>query len=212
MVRVLLLGVLCSLSSGQLFADSITTGHLIITDQLDGSAVFTSDRFSLTSFLGLGSLNTYEPLETCRFGLCHPGDACDAGVTLRTPYDITGTATLDGRAFTFDASTERIDASFTLAATIVPPLQLAPGFLTVTAPFSLSGSFLWLDRFAFDPTNPHVDFSGAGTVTALMEYIPEGNQLYFRRADYEFTHAPEPATLLLMATGLGVMGFRRKAA
>jgi hypothetical protein len=198
-----LLPLLLTLFSSPVSADPVTTGSLFIDGQQEGGSFsFAGSRFAASGGLSLGGNGSYMPTALCRFGLCHPGEAFGAGVTLHTPYELSGTVTLDGRSYTFDANSERANLALTLSATIVPPSTMTAGLLTVTAPFSVRGNFSWLNVFADSPSNPHLDFWGAGTLTALMEYVPEGNQLYFRSAEYTFAHAPEPSAWLLLATGL----------
>jgi len=190
------------------YAEPITAGSMLIDiSQEGGTVTLTGQNFAFTGGVGLGDIGTYAPTAQCRFG-CSPG-TIDAGMTVRTPYTLSGAFTLDGRSFPFDANSERANLEMTFASTLIPPAQLETGSFTLISPFSLTGRFLWYDVFGLEPSNPQIDFWGAGTLRALME--SDGTQLYMRSAEYDFAHAPEPATLWLMATGIAVIIFRRRS-
>jgi hypothetical protein len=189
------------------YADPVTLGNLSVDAQQQGGTLsFSGSRFTFAGGAGFGNIGNYVPITQCSFGQCQQGQSFDAGVTLTTPYDLSGTFMLDGRSYSFDASSERILMNLTLMATVMTPAQLELGLFTVTAPFLMTGNFLWFNTFGNDPANPTLSFSGQGLLTAMMEYVstPDGNQMYFRGANYNFTaaHAPEPGTWLMIVSGL----------
>jgi hypothetical protein len=132
------------------------------------------------------------------------------------PADITSSAwfdttlTLDGRTFP-DVGFFHFPTNTFLQLDLVTPLmapELQPSPVTVTAPFTFTGSF-----FADDFVHPRLQasFRGSGTVSAIFSAEAGG----FWRSEgvrYEFTPqaTPEPATLTLVTAGLVASAIRSR--
>lgn len=196
-------------------ADPITTGSMVYTALPESLSISVGgERFAFDGAFHLGE-HLFGPNETCRLGFCNPGQSLNfGGVNFHGPFDVSGTFRLGDRTFAVNTNTERADLRFDWNATLVAPSDLPLGLVTLTAPFSLTGSFIWFDVFAHTPANPHLDFFGNGTLTAIFDHrnfeFPGQNQLFLQSARYDFAPTPEPGTLLLLATGLaGVVSARR---
>lgn len=201
------------------YADPITTGSMLYSTPPAGMTIsIAGERFALDGGFRL-SERLFGPNETCRFGLCQPGQSLNFGGAFDGAPEMSGTFTLDGRTFpiTGGIANDRLNLHVGFSATVVPPSDVSPGLVTATAPFSFTGSFLYFDSFANGATNPQIAFTGNGTLTAIFDYrnfeFPGQNQLFLRSATYDFAQpaaTPEPATVLLLATGLaGVVRARR---
>jgi hypothetical protein len=126
-----------------------------------------------------------------------------------------GSATIDGTQYpitqTFgDAEDDRFLFS---AGDIVIP-DGTSNTLALTSPFTFSGS---LDLFAIDPAREpqrfHVgmfDLIGQGTATTNLVRFDDGYAI--SSVTYEFASpTPEPASLLLIATGAAMLMRRRRS-
>jgi hypothetical protein len=130
-----------------------------------------------------------------------------------TGTDVQGSFTLNGQ--TAPISVVNSLGLFVTAPTFVIPLELIDAAaVEVIAPFSLSGTAALIN-------GPQASITAAGTVRLLLTRQTHGNftGLYLSNAVYTFgavaegvtiQEVPEPITLLLFGTGLGVMGLLKK--
>jgi hypothetical protein len=165
----------------------------------NGTASLTGTRgFTLEARVTTGEGNV-EAVNECT--PCLPGTELSVGGVLSGTVFV-GTATLDGNTY---ADLLGVDAPASLyfeffGSTITPAFRNAP--TTITAPFTMRGQF----NLPF-PT-PLAFFEGRGIATVLL--TPELDQFGEHRwvgdfVRYDFsdqTPVPEPATLVMVASGL----------
>ena len=132
-----------------------------------------------------------------------------------TGTDVQGNFTLNGILAQISV-VDSLSLTVTAPTFIIPPELLDAAAVEVIAPFSLAGS-------AAINLGPQAAISGAGTVRLLLTRQTHGNftGLYLDNAVYTFgavaegvtiqaAEVPEPMTLLLLGSGLGVMGLIKK--
>lgn len=148
--------------------------------------------------------------------LCFPCASGDS-ITMSTTYGGTigsGPAIADGTAY--ESVTFAGNLLFASAPVTTPFLL---GNLTLTQPFTFDGNLLGILGYnTSDETNAfRQPLSGHGTVTATFSGMvdPEGTPLFsFESVRYDFASdaaVPEPATLLLVSSGLGAALMRKRS-
>jgi hypothetical protein len=164
--------------------------------------------FSVDAF-GDAAGGIYEPVQLCNFSeACAPG----AIVGLEAMWsggDFTGGATVDGITYDlggFDSASVLADFTGTWTA---PPFS---GGTTATAraPFAFSGLFFYPSRPGFPLGSLALTGSGMATLDLHWGNFGSWN---VRNTRYEFVSpnvSPEPASLLLLASGAGVLMVRRR--
>jgi hypothetical protein len=210
----LLLGIVLSLpSSAGADTIAITAGTLVGEPAgarvhlegsglvLDGSGDVTGGRWDLGEF--------------CR----GTPDTCGAGATASlfarwADHDFQGTATLRGRSFPLGMQTSTHGSALVeFSGSTQLPVFTGVERITLTAPFAFNGSVLTpID----EATGMYatVFLTGRGTATINMIWnTTAGGAWQFEHALYRFSAAdpvPEPATMLLVASGIAALALRRR--
>lgn len=184
----------------------ITTGTITAEHPLFGGADFSiaGDSFSLSGFFSEGGS-----------GICFPCTPGSQSIRLIWGGDMgSGSGTVNGTAYPnlYFAGT-----GFSVGGNVAFPPD-GPTMFTVTFPFSVGpGSVIW--GFPDPARNNRVfmlDVSGSGTATMTVTRPPFTPVLYSTRAlSFEFAGnaapTPEPASLLLLATGVAAVAARSRS-
>lgn len=188
----------------------ITAGTLDVSST-SGSLALSGERgFTLSA--GVSTTDgVFAPWMQCAFVACAPGATLDLSATWVGASLRSATATLDGESFAGVGSvTGSASAATRFSGTaLVPPG--GSGSAIAVAPFVFTGQFSYFSPSAGTLVVETLQGAGTATVTFAASFSSSnGSPAWaFRSARYEFSPAPEPATILLTASGVLALAARR---
>jgi hypothetical protein len=188
---------------------AITNGYFTAgTVDTSAQAMLNGDGFGLNAFI-----EAYISTLSLSCTPCAPGTTLDLGGSFEGPR-ASGSAFVDGVTYS-EVFLDGMTGTFSSPAFVISGTDS----VRVTRPFTFSAvvSGYLLDPFVYGITQPAFTktLSGTGVASATFLFNDDETPLFFGTGlRYDFTNpgaTPEPATLLLVATGvaIGALGRRR---
>ena len=208
-IPILMVGIAIAASTASADPISITSGGLVGDSSAARVDIASPDRSFAMSGAGDAVGGIYAPAQACAAGECTPG----ATLGLEAYWsggDFLGTASIDGTTYQMNGGDSAAGAVHFHGSWTAPTFT-GQQTAFVTSPFTFDGSF-WYPAFSGSATP--IPLVGTGTATLGLDWHPADNTWLLSSAHYVFANqspseTPEPATLLLLATGLVGMATRR---
>jgi hypothetical protein len=194
-------------------ADTITiTSGALQFGAVSGRLSIAGDRgFTMQASMDITG-GIYDPWAVCSDPVCGPGFAIPL-FAYWSGNDLPGTATIDGKTYPrLGSLSESQTASVKFFGQATAPALEAGLSASVTAPFTFEGFFLQPIGPTLDSETVRHDVVGGGLATLWLEKSSEGStwRVVGSRYQFEPLATPEPATFVLVGSGLVIAFARRR--